>query len=101
MSASNSRSRHSIVLQIELPLAQERLTRTIQIVEGENVVYVTSDLESRLAVDRPVSWAEHATIGPPFLEKGKTIVDMSALSCRVRPFKPGPIPGPRGYGGNF
>ncbi len=29
-----------------LPLAQETLTRTVEIVDGENVVYVTSDLES-------------------------------------------------------
>ena len=48
-------------------------------VDGENVVYVTSDLQSGLAADRPISWAEHATLGPPFLEKGKTVVDMPAL----------------------
>ena len=91
----------SIVLQTVLPLAQETLTRTIEMVDGENVVYVTSDLESGLAADRPISWAEHATIGPPFLEKGKTVVDMPALSCRVRPFKPGPIPGRLAYERDF
>jgi hypothetical protein len=101
IASQNSGSVHSTVFQIELPLAQERLTRTIEMVEGENVVYVTSDLESGIAVDRPVSWAEHATIGPPFLEKGKTVVDMSALSCRVRPFKPGPIPGRLVYERDF
>ena len=93
ISSQNSGSLHSLVLESTLPLAQETLTRTIEMVDGENVVYVTSDLASGLAVDRPVSWAEHATIGPPFLEKGKTVVDMPALRCRVRPFKPGPIPG--------
>ena len=93
IASQDSGSVRSIVLQTVLPLAQETLTRSIEMVEGENVVYVTSDLDSGIAVDRPVSWAEHATIGPPFLEKGKTVVDMSALSCRVRPFKPGPIPG--------
>jgi hypothetical protein len=91
----------SIVLQTVLPLAQETLTRTIEIVDSENVVYVTSDLESGIAADRPISWAEHATIGPPFLERGKTVVDMPALSCRVRPFKPGPIPGRLAYERDF
>jgi hypothetical protein len=91
----------SISFQAALPLAQETLTRTVEMVEGENVVYVTSDLESGIAVDRPVSWAEHATIGPPFLERGKTVVDMPALSCRVRPFKPGPIPGRLVYERDF
>jgi len=91
----------SIRFQLALPLAQETLTRTIEMVQGENVVSVTSDLESGMAVDRPVSWAEHATIGPPFLEKGQTVVDMPALRCRVRPFKPGPISGRLVYERDF
>ncbi|MDQ2949975.1 MAG: hypothetical protein M3Y27_29230 [Acidobacteriota bacterium] len=91
----------SVILQAPLPLVQETLTRTMVMVDGENVVYVTSDLESGVAVDRPISWAEHATIGPPFLERGKTVVDMPALNSRVRPFKPGPIPGRLMYGADF
>jgi hypothetical protein len=83
----------SVVLQATLPLAQEVLTRTIELSDGENVVRVTSDLESLLTVDRPISWAEHATIGPPYMEKGKVVVDMPATNCRVRPYKPGSIPG--------
>ena len=79
----------SLTLQLSLPLAQETLTRTVEIAEGENVVYVTSDLESALAVDRPVSWAEHATLGAPFLEPGKITIDMPATRCRVRAEKAG------------
>jgi hypothetical protein len=101
IASQNSGPVRSITLQTLLPLAQESLTRTIEMVDGENVVYVTTDLESGVAVDRPVSWAEHATIGPPFLEKGKTVVDMPALNCRVRPFKPGPIPGRLAYERDF
>jgi hypothetical protein len=101
IASQTSGSVRSLILQTALPLGQETLTRTIEMVQGENVVYVSSELESGLAVDRPVSWSEHATIGPPFLEKGKTVVDMPALNCRVRPFKPGPIPGRLTYGGDF
>jgi hypothetical protein len=92
---------HSFTIEATLPLAQEVFRRTIELAEGENVVRVTSVLESLLAVDRPVSWAEHATIGPPFLEKGKVVVDMPATNCRVRPFKPGAIPGHLVYGKDF
>jgi beta-lactamase superfamily II metal-dependent hydrolase len=92
---------HSVVMQATLPLAQEVFTRTIELAEGENVVRVTSHLESLLSVDRPISWAEHATIGPPFMEKGKVVVDMPATNCRVRPYKPGDIPGHLVYGKDF
>ena len=101
IASRNSGPVRSIILETLLPLAQETLTRTIEMVEGENVVYITSDLASGLAADRPISWAEHATIGPPYLEKGKTVVDMPALNCRVRPFKPGPIPGRLVYERDF
>ncbi len=101
ISTQSSGAVRSLVLQSTLPLAQETLTRNIEMVEGENVVYVTSDLESGVGVDRPIAWAEHATLGPPFLEKGKTVVDMPALSCRVRPFKPGAIPGRLAYERDF
>jgi hypothetical protein len=79
----------SITLQGSLPLAQETLTRTVELVDGEHVVYVSSELESALAIDRPVSWAEHATLGPPYLEPGKIVIDMPATRCRVRAHKPG------------
>jgi hypothetical protein len=83
----------SVKLSCSLPLAQESFSRTLEVVDGENIVYVENELESLLAIDRPVSWAEHATLGPPFLEKGNVVVDMPADQCRVRPEKPGPIPG--------
>jgi hypothetical protein len=101
ISTQNAGPVHSVILETALPLVQETLTRTIEMQEGENVVYVTSDLMSGVAADRPISWAEHATIGPPFLERGKTVVDMPALNCRVRPFKPGPIPGHLVYERDF
>ncbi len=92
---------HSVTMRATFPLAQETLTRTLEMVDGENLVYVTSVLESLIGVDRPVSWAEHATVGPPFLEPGKVVVDMPATRCRVRPFKPGDIPGHLAYDRDF
>ncbi len=67
-----------------LPLVQEILHRTVRLVDGENVVYIESELESLLAFDRPINWGEHATIGSPFLEPGKTVVEMSASRAMTR-----------------
>lgn len=79
----------TLTLSTTLPLVQELFTRTIRMVQGENVIYVHSELESLLAFDRPVVWAEHATIGSPFLEPGVTVVDMSASRAKTRPYEPG------------
>jgi hypothetical protein len=92
---------HSFIMRTTLPLAQEVFTRTIELADGESVIRVTSDLESLLTVDRPISWAEHATLGPPFMERGKVVVDMPATNCRVRPYKPGPIPGHLAFDRDF
>jgi hypothetical protein len=74
---------------VQLPLLQEIFRRTVRIPAGEQVVYVDSELESLVAFDRPVVWAEHATIGSPFLEAGKTVVDMSAQRAKTRPYRAG------------
>ena len=76
----------TMTLATKLPLTQELFARTVRMVDGENVVYVESELESLLAFDRPVFWAEHATIGSPFLEPGVTVVDMSARRAKTRPY---------------
>ncbi len=82
----------SLKLAARLPLAQEAVSRTLQVVDDENVVYIETEVESLVSFDRPVSWAEHATLGPPYLEPGKVTVDMPAKHCRVRPYKPGDMP---------
>ncbi len=71
-----------------LPILQENFTRTVRLVDGENVIYVHSELESLLGFDRPAVWAEHATIGSPFLEQGVTAVDISGSRSQTRPVDP-------------
>ena len=90
----------TIKLKARLPLAQEDITRTITLVDGENVVYVNTEVENLLAIDHPISWAEHATTGPPFLSPGQTIIDLPATKCRVRPQKAGST-GKLAYGKDF
>jgi len=70
-----------------LPIVQEAFRRTVRIVNGEQVIYVDSELESLLGFDRPVNWGEHATLGGPFLEQGKTRTDMSATRAMTRSYE--------------
>lgn len=74
---------------VHLPLTKEVYERTVEMVDGENVVYVRARLTSLLAFDRPINWAEHATIGSPFLEPGVTVVDLSEHKAMTRPWKSG------------
>ena len=78
----------TLTLSTKLPLTQELFTRTIRMADGEDVIHVQSELESLLSFDRPVFWAEHATIGSPFLEPGVTVVDMAARRAKTRPYQP-------------
>lgn len=87
VSQAKSGTTTTLVQSVDLPIVQEKLQRTVRLVDGEHVVYVNSDLTSQLGFDRPINWAEHATIGSPFLEPGVTVVDMSANRALTRPYK--------------
>jgi hypothetical protein len=69
---------------VHLPRAQENLTRTYRLVDGENIVWVESELENLLSFDRPVFWGEHATVAAPFLEPGKVAVDMPVERAKTK-----------------
>jgi hypothetical protein len=73
----------------DLPIAQEHVTRTMRLRDGEQVLEIDTEIESQLGFDRPVFWAEHATIGAPFLEPEVTVVDMPAVRAKTRPYEPG------------
>jgi len=71
--------------ETRLPLLHEKVTRRIELLPGEQVITVETTVENELAFDRPINWAEHATIGAPFLTPGKTVVDASVGRCMTRP----------------
>lgn len=91
-SSGKAGATQTLSFRAKLPLVEEVLTRTLRLVDGENVIYVESELENLLAFDRPVCWAEHATIGSPFLEPLQTVVDMAARRARTRPHEPNQRP---------
>lgn len=52
--------------------------RAVTLRRGERMVHVEEWAENLASYDRPVNWMEHATFGPPFVEPGKTYLDVSA-----------------------
>ena len=83
---TESQSTDSVTMSATLPLAQERVTRTFRLPKGSNALWVRTKVESLLAIDRPIAWAEHATIGSPFLEPLLTAVDVSGTRSQTRPY---------------
>lgn len=66
-----------------LPVAQIDFHRTLRLGRDHLVIYCEETAENLSAVDRPICWNQHVTIGPPFLECGATLVDMPATQARV------------------
>src|SRR5438876_8438227 len=66
-----------------LPEAQISFSRTISLDNTSPVVYCEERAENMGACDRPISWNEHVTFGPPFLECGTTIFDIPATRAKT------------------
>jgi hypothetical protein len=68
-----------------LPEAQIDFNRTISVDRHNPVVYCEEQATNLSVYDRPISWNEHVTFGPPFLECDTTIFDMPATNSKVCP----------------
>ena len=68
-------------LQAHLRLAEIRFQRSIALTT--DTVRINENIESLCAFDRPIGWTQHVTLGPPFLEKGKTQFRSSAGQSKV------------------
>ena len=69
---------------VVLKEARLRFTRHIQLPAAARVATITESVENLSAWDRPIAWTEHATLGPPFLEKGRTQFRVTATRSKVR-----------------
>ena len=63
--------------------AQIRFARTISLNSTSPVVYCEERAENLGVYDRLISWNEHVTFGPPFLECGATLFDMPATRAKT------------------
>lgn len=66
-----------------LRLAQLRFSRRMRLQAGSPVVLLSETIENLSASDRPIAWTQHVTLGPPFLESGKTRFQMPATRSKV------------------
>jgi hypothetical protein len=102
-------SAEGLLLELTLPLAQLRLSRSIQL-RGEDV-RIKEAIENQAAIDRPLAWTQHVTLSPPFLDSATTQFRASVTRSMVSEADPGfhayLVPGaefewpmaPRGNGG--
>lgn len=74
-------SGHELTAACLLPAAQLQFERRIRL-DGARVL-IRETVENLSALDRPIAWTEHATLGPPFLEKGVT--QFRAPGTKARP----------------
>lgn len=65
--------------------AQINFTRTIALDPKNPVVYCEEHAVNLSRYDRPISWNEHVTFGPPFLECKTTVFDIPATRAKVCP----------------
>jgi hypothetical protein len=67
----------------DLPKTQYRVERVLTLAADESVLYVEETVQNLAPYDRPINWVQHATFGPPFIEPGKSYLDLSGTKGRV------------------
>jgi hypothetical protein len=65
------------------PVSQIDFSRTLSVDPKRPVFYCEERARNLSAADRPISWTEHVTIGPPFLRCNDTLVDMPAARAKA------------------
>ncbi|MDQ2711162.1 MAG: hypothetical protein M3Y24_02820 [Acidobacteriota bacterium] len=70
-------------LDATLPKAELRFERRVRLASESGVVRFTECVENLSATDRPIAWTQHVTLGPPFLERGRTQFRASATRSKV------------------
>src|SRR5262245_8810507 len=76
-----SETHGQLTLRTRFPLAQIRFQRRLVLID--QTIRITETVEGLCAFDRPVGWTQHVTLGPPFLEKGRTEFRSSARRSKV------------------
>ena len=60
----------ALTARCTLPVSQLAFERRLEL--DEQRIRFTETVENLSALDRPIAWTEHVTLGPPFLECGMT-----------------------------
>ncbi len=73
-----------LLARAHLPLAMLDFEREIHLETG-GVVRIRETVSNLLAMDRPIAWTEHVTLGPPFIEHGATQLRLPVKKSMVYP----------------
>jgi len=73
----------NLTQRAQFPIAQLRFERRIELRPGSSAVHILETVENLAAADRPIAWTQHATLGPPFIERGSTQFRASATKSKV------------------
>ena len=74
-------SSDSLIMGTVLEAAQLSFERRIRL-DGR-VAHISESVENLGSLDRPVAWTQHVTLGPPFIQHGKTRFEVNAGRSRV------------------
>ena len=72
-----------LIAKADFPLAGLRFERQLALAPGSGRVEIKETATNPTGIDRAAGWTQHATLGPPFLEKGRTLFEMSATRSKV------------------
>lgn len=75
------RNSSTLICVCEMPLSAMRFERQLQLRAGR--VAINETVTNSGSWDRPIAWTQHVTLGPPFLERGKTRFEVSATQSRT------------------
>lgn len=76
-------SERELTMRCQLPAAQLSFERRIRLTPKDPNIAITETVENLSILDRPIAWTQHVTLGPPFLEKGKTLFRVSATKSKT------------------
>jgi hypothetical protein len=70
-----------IVMHAQLPLAALQIERRIEL--HDRALRIRESVLNLSGIDKPIGWTQHVTLGPPFLQKGRTQFRATATRSRV------------------
>ena len=70
-----------IVMRAQLPRAHLQVERRMEL--RGRAIRIRESVNNLAATDRPVGWTQHVTLGPPFLQQGRTEFRASATRSRA------------------
>lgn len=79
-----------IAYGVECPEAGVRFTRTLRLGAGRPVATFDEEVVNLRRRDSAIGWQQHVTLGPPFVERGVTRLDLPARRGRTYPRSLGP-----------